>query len=103
MGNPYSIDLRERVQVKVESGGSRHAAAQHYEVSLSFAVKLAARVLSTGSAAPVRQGRSPGSGKLAPHLDALLAWGEAEPDMTMPELAAKLQVESDVAARPASQ
>jgi transposase len=102
MGKPYSMDLRERVQAKVESGESRHAAAQHYEVSPSFAVKLAARVLRTGSVAPARQGRPPGSGKLAPHLDALLAWVEAAPDMTMPELAAKLRAERDVTAHPAS-
>jgi transposase len=52
--------------------------------------------------APARQGRPPGSGKLAPHLDALLAWVEAAPDMTMPELAAKLRAERDVTAHPAS-
>jgi len=41
MGKPYSIDLRERVQAEVESGQSRRAAARRYDVSASFAVKLA--------------------------------------------------------------
>jgi transposase len=40
MGKPYSIDLRERVQAKVERGQSRHAAARRYDVSASLAHKL---------------------------------------------------------------
>ena len=102
MGKPYSIDLRERVQGQVESGQSRRGAARYYDVSASFAVKLAARVLRTGSAEPARQGRPPGGGKLAPHLAALLEWVEAEPDITMPELATKLKAEKAVTAHPAS-
>ena len=100
MGKPYSIDLRERVQAEVEGGQSRRAAARRYNVSASFAVKLADRVSRTGSADPARQGRPPGGGKLAPHLTALLEGGEV--DITMPELAAKLKAEKDVTAHPAS-
>ena len=48
------------------------------------------------------QGRPPGGGKLAPYLMALLEWVEAEPDITMPELAAKLKAEKDVTVHPAS-
>jgi len=102
MGKPYSIDLRERVRAEVASGQSRRAAARRYAVSPSFAVKLADRVSRTGSAEPARQGRPPGGGKLAPHLTALLEWVETEPDITMPELAAKLKAEKDVMAHPAS-
>src|SRR3982074_2076804 len=102
MGKPYSIDLRERVQAEVEGGQSRRAAARRYNVSASFAVKLVDLVSRTGSAQPARQGRPPGGGKLAPHLTALLEWVEAEPDITMPELAAKLKAEKDVTAHPAS-
>jgi transposase len=102
MGKPYSIDLRERVQAEIASGQSRRAAAQRYDVSPSFAVKLADRVSRTGSAEPARQGRPPGGGKLAPYLRALLEWVEAEPDITMPELAAKLNAERAVSAHPAS-
>ena len=102
MGKPYSIDLRERVQAAIASGRSRRAAARRYDVSPSVAVKLAARVLRTGSAEPARQGRPPGGGKLAPYLGALLGWIEAEPDLTMPELAAKLKAEKAVTVHPAS-
>jgi transposase len=35
-------------------------------------------------------------------VTALLDWVEAEPDITMPELAAKLEAEKDVVAHPAS-
>lgn len=102
MGKPYSIDLRERVRAEVESGRSRRAAARRYDVSPSFAVKLADRVSRTGSAEPARQGRPPGGGKLAPHLAALLEWVEAKVDITMPELAARLKAEKDVTVHPAS-
>ena len=102
MGKPYSIDLRERVQAEMESGQSRRAAARRYDVSASFAVKLAERICRTGSAQPARQGRPPGEGKLAPYLTALIEWIEAEPDITMPELAAKLKADKDVTAHPAS-
>ena len=102
MGKPYSIDLRERVQGEIESGGSRRAAARRFDVSASFAVKLADRISRTGSVRPARQGRPPGGGKLAPYLAALLDWVEARSDITMPELAAKLKAEKDVTAHPAS-
>jgi transposase len=102
MGKPYSMDLRERVRAEIESGGSRRAAARRYDVSPSVAVKLIDRMSRTGSVEPERQGRPPGGGKLAPYLAALLDWVEAEPDITMPELAARLQVEKAITAHPAS-
>lgn len=102
MGKPYSMDLRKRVDGEIADGQSRRAAARRYGVSASFAVKLAARVLRTGSAEPARQGRPPGAGKLAAYLPVLLKWVEARPDITMPELATKLKAEKNVTAHPAS-
>jgi transposase len=102
MGKPHPIELRERVQGEIASGKSRRSAAERFRVSASFAVKLAARVARTGSAAPARQGRPPGGGKLAPHVPALVGWIDIEPDITMPELAAKLLAEKGVKAHPAS-
>jgi len=102
MGKSHPIELRERVQAEIDGGESRRAAAQRFRVSASFAVKLATRVAQTGSAAPARQGRPPGGGKLAPHLATLVGWVEAAPDTTMPELAAKLLAETGVEAHPAS-
>lgn len=102
MGKAHPIELRDRVQAEVEGGESRRAAARRFKVSASFAVKLAARVARTGSAAPARQGRPPGGGKLGPHLARLIGWIEGEPDITMPELAAKLSAETGVKVHPAS-
>ena len=102
MGKSYSLDLRDRVYGMIESGQSRHAAARHFGVSVSFAVKLAARVKETGSAHPARQGRPPGGGKLAPYRDFLMARVEAEPDITMPELAKALETEHGETVHPSS-
>jgi transposase len=102
MGKPYPVELRTRVHGEIDGGRSRRSAADRFKVSASFAVKLAARVASTGSVEPGRQGRPPGGGKLAPHREALVGWGEAEPDLTMPELAAKRLAEKGITAHPAS-
>ena len=67
MGRYYSLDLRVRVAAFVEAGHSRRAAARHFGVSDSFAIKLVRRQARFGSPAPARQGRPPGSGKLAPY------------------------------------
>ncbi|TFL16021.1 IS630 transposase-related protein, partial [Jannaschia formosa] len=42
MGNPYSMDLRERIWRYIAAGHSRRAAAQVFGVSASTAVRLAA-------------------------------------------------------------
>jgi transposase len=102
MGKSYSLDLRERIVAQVAGGGSRRGAARHFGVSDSCAVKLLARVDRTGSAEPARQGRPPGGGKLADHRDFLIAHVKARPDITMPELAARLKAEHGVTANPAS-
>jgi transposase len=102
MGKSYSMDLRDRVVSFVEAGHSRREAAARFSVSPSFAVKLVSRRDATGSAAPARQGRPPGGGKLAPHLAFLIARVEACPDITMPELVNHLEAERGVSAHPAS-
>jgi transposase len=71
-------------------------------VSPSCAIKLAQRVSKTGSAAPARQGRPPGAGKLAPHMPMLIRWVDAQPDISMPELAKKLEGATKIRAHPAS-
>jgi transposase len=102
MGKPLPKELLNRLGAEIAGGKSRRAAADRFKVSASFAIKLSARIARTGSSEPARQGRPPGSGKLAPHLATLKFWIEAEPDMTMPELAARSLVDKGVAAHPAS-
>jgi transposase len=101
MGKSYSTDLRDRV-VAFAAGGSRRAASRHFGVSGSFAVKLMQRVTKLGSSAPAQQGRLPGNGKLAAHETFLIGAVEAMPDITMPELSARLEAEHGVEAEPAS-
>jgi transposase len=91
MGKGYSPDLRDRVVSFVKQGHSRRAAARHFSVSASFAVKLLQRVARTGSEEPARQGRPPGGGRLDAFADFLVEAVTKKPDMTMPELAARLQ------------
>ena len=72
MPKAYSLDLRERVAGFVDSGRSRHAAAAHFEVSVSFVVNLMKAYRMTGRLTP-----KPGGGrrhaKLDPHRAFLLA------------------------------
>ena len=54
------------------------------------------RAASEGSPAPRKQGRPGGKGPLADHLDFLVAAVEAQPDITMKELAARLLAERGI-------
>lgn len=102
MGKAHSGDLRERIYGEVADGQSRRAAARRFGVSASTSIRLARRMAETGSLAPARQGRPPGGGKLAPYRDLLIGWVEADGDITMPELAARLADTRQVVVHPAS-
>ncbi len=102
MGRSYSLDLRVRVAGFVAAGHSCRAAARHFGVSDSFAIKLVRRQRQSGSPAPARQGRPCGTGKLAPYEAVLIQAVEATPDITMPELVARLWDEHGVSAAAAT-
>jgi len=102
MGKCYSMDLRDRVISYVDGGHSRRQAAERFDVSPSFAVKLLSRRAGTGSSAPACQGRPKGGGKLSPYVAFLIDQVEARPDITMPELADVLAASHGVRAHPAS-
>ncbi len=102
MGKSSSVDLRVRIVGEIERGHSCRAAARRFGVSAATAVRLAQRKAQTGSLAPARQGRPAGTGVLAAHIDALVGWVDANGDITMPELAARLLAERGVKAHPAS-
>lgn len=102
MGKSSSVDLRVRIVGAIERGQSCRAAARRFGVSAATAVRLAQRKAQTGSLSPARQGRPAGSGLLAAHVEALVGWVEADGDITMPELAARLLAERGVKAHPAS-
>jgi transposase len=89
MPRPYSLDLRQRVVQFVEAGHSRRAAAQHFGVSVAFAVKLVAAYRATGNLAAKPEGGWRYS-KLDRHRDVLIVRLAEKADITMPELAAEL-------------
>jgi transposase len=101
MARPYSLDLRERVVRFVEAGHSRHAAAAHFGVSVSFVVILMRSYRATGSLAPKPSGGRRHS-KLEPHRSFLLARVAERADITMPELAAALAAATGTRAAAAS-
>src|SRR5215212_2422410 len=102
MGRYYSLDLRVRVASFVDAGHSRRAAARHFGVSDSFAIKLLRRQRQSGSPAPARQGRPRGTGRLAPYESFLVQTVEAKPAITMPELAARLREARGISAAAAT-
>jgi len=89
MGKPLSLDLRQRIVRFVEAGHSCRSAAAKFDVSASCVVKLMQRWRRTGSFAPARQGR-PVGGRFDGLHDFLIRTVEAQPDITMPELAERL-------------
>jgi transposase len=89
MTKAYSLDLRRRVVRFVEAGHSRHEAAAHFAVSVSFAIKLVAAWRMTGSYAAKPEGGWRHS-KLDPYRDYLLRRVSEVADITMPELAGEL-------------
>ena len=101
MPKAYSLDLRERVVRFVEAGRSCYAAAAHFCVSVSFAVRLIRAFRTTGSLKPKPSGGQRHA-KLDPHRAFLIARIEEKADITMPELSAELAAATGTKADPAS-
>jgi len=102
MTRALSVDLRRRVTDAISGGKSRRAAADQFAISAATAVRLQKRLEETGSVKPSPMGRPRGSGKLGPYREAIINKVEAQPDITMPDLAAWLLLEHDVSADPSN-
>lgn len=89
MPKPYSQDLRERVVAAVVEGKTRHAAAAHYKVSVSSAIRWVQRWQATGAVAAKPTGGS--TSPLEQHESELLALTSAQPDLTLDEFCAVLR------------
>lgn len=89
MTRPYSLDLRERVVSRVESGETVRAVAALFGVSVSCVVKWSLRYRASGSAAPAKMG-----GYRRPILEKergwILARIEENPNITLKGLQAEL-------------
>ena len=102
MTRPYSLDLRRRIVASRKNGVSCREVGRLFGVSASCAVKLAAKERRTGSLEPDTLGRPAGSGKLEPYRGFLMETVKSKPDITMPELAARLEQAHGMVAHPAS-
>ena len=93
MARPHSLDLRRRIVEAIETGLSRRGAAERFAVSESSAIKLMQRWKRTGSVAPGAMGGAKRFA-LAPHEELVRRLVGSEPDMTLAELQARLEVEA---------
>ena len=89
MPKSYSEDLRERVVEAVEAGTTRHAAAAHFKVSASSAIRWVQRWRASGEIAAKQRGGS--TSPLEDHQAALLGLASEQPDLTLDEFCAVLQ------------
>ena len=102
MSHSYSLDLRQRIVDAIGEGRSRRGAAADFRVSAATAVRFKQRLDRTGSIKPSQRGRPRGSGKLGPCRDVIIAKVDAQPDITMPDLAIWLKTQHGVTADPST-
>ena len=90
MPKPLSLDLRSRVLATVDAGLSCRQAGERFGVSASSAIRWAALRRSQGNARPKPQGGDRLSHKTEAHADLIHAVLDEVPDITLPELKARL-------------
>ena len=90
MSSALSVDLRERGVRAVESGASRHQAAERFGVSLASASRWCGRFAREGHLAPKPQGGDRRSHRIEAHADLILSLYEQQPGLFLRELRAAL-------------
>lgn len=90
MAKALSVDLRRRVVDAVEAGSSCRAAAARFGVGVSSAIRWVARSRRRGTLEPDKRGGNTRSHRIDAHRELILGWIEAEPDLTLAEVAARL-------------
>ncbi len=93
MTKPLSLDLRRRVIAAIEAGMSCRAAAARFGIWPSAAVKWRRLCRETGSAAPRAQCGDTRSGRIDALDDAIFAMVEETLDITLAEIAQRLERE----------
>lgn len=91
MAYAHSLDLRRRVVRAVEAGASCRRAAARFEVGVSSAIRWVAQSRRTGDVAPKPRGGPRRPSRIDPHGALIMDWVAAEPDLTLAEIAAKLE------------
>ena len=98
----YSIDLRQRIVLAVESGEASQAeVAEQYAVSLSSVERFTRQWRTTASLAPSQGNRGP-KRKLEPYAAWLRAAVQRQPDATLAELCGRLANAKGVQTHPSS-
>lgn len=90
MAKALSVDLRCRVVLAVESGTSRRQAAARFGVGVFSAIRWVAQARTTGDIAPRARSGARRPSRIEVHASLILDWIAAEPDLTLVEIAAKL-------------
>lgn len=94
MAAPYSVDLRRKVAQACERPGqSQRAVAEFFGVSLSFVEGLLRRVRRSGELAPLRKRPGPHAKVDDDSCQCLARWLQEPPDLTLAELATRLQAQ----------
>jgi transposase len=88
MAKSYSGDIRERVIEAVESGASRHEAAERFEVSVSSSVRWLQAWRKDRRATPKPRGGS--VSRLEDHAARILALQAEKPDRSLKETVREL-------------
>lgn len=96
MATSLSTDLRKRVVAAVERGMSRRAAAAHFQVGVSSAIRWVTQARETGELTPKRQGGDRRSQAIEAQAERILALIEAKSDSTLEELKAALAADGHV-------
>ena len=91
MAKSLSVDLRRRVVDAVDGGLSCRAAAERYGVGVSSAIRWVQRVRTRGSVEPDKRGGNVRSYRIDAYRDAIVGWIEETPDLTLVEVAERLE------------
>ena len=83
MAKSLSIDLRESLDLTVEDGLSRRAAAKRFGVAASTAIKWVDQWRRTGSVAPWPRGGDRRSERIEAHADDVLGLIDETPIITL--------------------
>ena len=95
MARAYSLDLRKRVIEAISGGLSTREAARRFAIGISTSGAWYRAWRASGSLEPGRQGAPQGS-KLDAHEAFILELVEAQRDITLAEIAARLEAERGV-------
>ena len=101
MAKAYSADFCKRVIGAIEEGMSTRAAARRYSIGESTAGAWHRRWRDEGDGQARKQGQPSGS-KLDPHEAFILGLVDAQKDIALYEIAARLEEEKGVQACPAT-